>query len=106
MSKLVDDDDDVQIEDEGDYEMIGPTETVQTPFENTRTIPPHIELPPYATTEAVRRFKESGEHEEGDIGDGLIQLGTQDEQRLRTAAAVATRILHNVGARLKEWQVS
>ena len=88
-----DGDDDVVVEDAGDYEMIAPAPHNKPSVSRKREVPPYIVRPAYAST--------TGEsHVEAPNDDGLVALGSEDENRLRTAAALAARILKSVGDRV------
>lgn len=97
-----DDDADVCIEDEGEYEMIGPAENAnETLHEPRRPVPKHIVRPPYATPEALQQFRahKARNYSEGS-SECLIELGSKDEQSLRAFAKFAARVLRATGERI------
>ncbi|KAF7789416.1 hypothetical protein EIP86_000360 [Pleurotus ostreatoroseus] len=77
--------DDVDIQDKGDYEIILPPEDLQAdtgPAEKSlyhRFQENQIQKPPYALPGALKKFRETGEFDEGAEGEAMIKLGTMEE---------------------------
>ncbi|PSR78312.1 hypothetical protein PHLCEN_2v7434 [Hermanssonia centrifuga] len=95
----VDEEEPIRLEDEGEYEIILPLDEFST-AKAIRTVPTRIQRPPYALAENVRRFKETGDFEQGyrwSEYDGRIMVGTVEERKLRRAADLARRVLRYAG---------
>ncbi len=95
----VDQEEPIRLEDEGEYEIILPLDEFST-AKAIRTVPTRIQRPPYALAENVRRFKETGDFEQGyrwSEYDGRIMVGTVEERKLRRAADLARRVLRYAG---------
>ncbi|THG96999.1 hypothetical protein EW026_g4938 [Hermanssonia centrifuga] len=100
----VDEEEPIRLEDEGEYEIILPLDEFST-AKAIRTVPTRIQRPPYALAENVRRFKETGEFEQGyrwSEYDGRIMVGTVEERKLRRAADLARRVLRYAGGLVQE----
>ena len=98
--------DDVDIQDEGDYEIILPPEDLRAdtgPAEKSlyhRFQENQIQKPPYALPGALKKFRETGEFDEGAEGEAMIKLGTMEEYEVRSAGAIAARILKSISTHI------
>lgn len=92
------DDEQLQLEDDGEYEIIVPKDPYTKPeFPPPRAVPAHILRPSYALPTNVHLYKDTGHFIEPYTGDGLIALGSENEKKLRRAAAFARRVLNMAG---------
>lgn len=83
-----------EIHDPGEYEIILPPEPLVWGVKHIaiRDVPKDLARPPYAV-QGVTIEEEDPYHGDPYDGDGRIELGTEDERRLRRACALAKRTL-------------
>lgn len=92
------DESELKLEDHGEYAVILPDDPLGRPSQRipSRSVPPHITLPPYAPTrdltQRIRQMRESVLPR-----SSLIPLGGEEEQKLRRAARLAERTLTFAG---------
>lgn len=91
-------------QDEGDYDVILPPNGLRTDTtlanKDVYRLLERLQKPPYASQNALRQFKETGEFDEGIAGEAIIKLGTLEELGVRSAGALAARVLNSVGERI------
>ena len=87
----------LQVEDDGDYDVILPEDVAQFQLSGElRDVPESLQRPYYAQPAALQKFKETKEFTEEYKGDGLIPLGGKEEKALRQVASTAAKILGGV----------
>ena len=95
---IAEDEEELQLEDDGEYEIIVPKDPYAMPeFPPPRSVPSHILRPPYATPASIQLYEDTGHFIEPYTGDGRIVLGGEEEKKLRRAAAFARRVLNMAG---------
>ena len=88
-------DEDLRLEDDGEYEVVVPRDPYARPlFPPPRPVPAHIVRPPYARDEILGSWNTS-------VGAERIQLGSDEEKKLRRAAGLARRVLNYAGTLAK-----
>lgn len=98
-----------KIEDYGDYEIILPPEPIRWGVKHIspRAVPESIPRPPYASAVSSNRVAnedlDNTDPYHGDPyeGDGRILLGSESEERLRRAGALAKEVLREAGQLVK-----
>ena len=89
------DDESLQLEDDGEYEVVVHKDPYARPmFPPPLPVPPHIARPAYA----LPGFYGSKPFLEAFGRDGRIVLGSEDEMKLRRAARLARRVLTYAGS--------
>ena len=85
--------------DYGEYErIIPPIPSIQgVRHIKPRRVPLHIQKPPYALINWSRLHKKGESWVEPYEGDGLIALGTEEEDKLRRSASLAKKVLDFAG---------
>lgn len=89
-------------DDFGDYSIILPEEPFVFGVSHIRprTVPSGIVRPPYAIPGRVKKENDP-KHGDPYEGDGIIQLGGEDERRLRNAAKLAKKVRDYAGTLVK-----